>query len=160
MPSEHANIEVANLGSFMTAAHAAGVTGPAPTELTPDEFHDEMVATLKDFYTSFIKEGYADKIADASSASERAEIRESMKVDLDAFDPDYIEGDEIMSDYIFDRYADNEPYLDRFGVPVPEEKIDVINFSFFTDLAGIGLSKTFVFDRRTGEVLDEGDIND
>lgn len=155
-----ASIEVANLGSFMTSAHAAGVTGPPPTELSPTEFHDEMVSTLKEFYTEYIKDGYAYEISDASSAAERKELREAMKSDLDAFDADYIDGDEIMSDYIFDRYADNEPYLDRFGVPVPEDKIDVINFSFFTDLAGIGLSKTFVFDRRTGEVLDEGDIND
>ncbi len=32
--------------------------------------------------------------------------------------------------------------------------------SFYPDYAGIGLSMTFVFDNRTGEMIEEGEMQD
>lgn len=155
-----ADITVTNAGRFHLSAHDAGVTGAGPTTVSREEYSSKMESTLKDWYTEYITEGYDYELSGNLTGAERRSLIEDRQNDLDSFSLDYIEGDEIFSDYIYDRYDSGEPYLDDNGLPIPQDELDIINFSFFTDLAGIGLSKTFVFDRRTGDVVDEGDIND
>ncbi len=63
-------------------------------------------------------------------------------------------------DHIEDRYDNDEPYLDAHGRAIPKEALEPVTLSMFPEYAGIGLSKAFLFDTRTGELIDEGDIMD
>lgn len=154
-----ADIQVTKLGGFLQAAKAAGVTGPAQPDISRDAYDKIVDDTLRSFYEGHIRDGYEYEMSNASP-SERTELRAAMKNDLDNFDPSMINPDEYFYDMILDNYGANEPYVDRFGVPVPLDSIDVLCFDFFSDLDGIGLSKTFVFDRRNGNLIDEGDLQD
>ena len=118
--------------------------------------YDKIVDnTLRDFYESHVRDGYTYEMANASPP-ERAERRDAMKNGPDHFDLSMTNPGEYFYKMFLEHYNANEPYVTRFGVTVPLDSIDVINFDFFNDLDGIGLSKTFVFDRRNGNQLDEG----
>jgi len=155
----HANIAVIGNGAFLQAAHRAGVTGPAPTAISSQEFDAIVRDTTRNFYMSFLEGSYADDLARASSPAERQRVLDAWEADKGNYDF-MIEPNDYWTDRVADQYANGEPYLDKFGRPVPEDDVEIDDFQFFTDHAGIGLSKVFVFDRRTGELLDEGDIMD
>jgi hypothetical protein len=132
----------------------------APGRLSQAEFDRKTLEHMRQWYRDHLRDGYESELADASTAAERAQIRanwDSDKADDPAADA---EGDELWEDNVEYQYDDGEPYRDANDAKVPYEDVVVVGMSFYTELAGIGLSKTFVFDRHTGEVLEEGDIQD
>lgn len=132
----------------------------APGRLSQAEFNRKTEEYMRQWYQNYLKEGYEDQIANASDAAERDRLRrywDEDKADDPAADA---EGDELWEDHVEWQYDNDEPYRDANDAKVPHEDVVVVGFSFFTNLAGIGLSKTFVFDRHTGELLEEGDIQD
>jgi hypothetical protein len=96
----------------------------------------------------------------ADSAGERGRLREAMREDLANFSLELDAPNEATSDWIDDRYASNEPYLDRNGVVIPLDDLEITAFYFSPDIAGIGLSKDFVFDRVTGAHVDDFEVQD
>jgi hypothetical protein len=73
---------------------------------------------------------------------------------------DLSEGDDLWTEEVDERYSNGDGYRDATGAVVPRAKVRIYSLSFMPEHAGIGLSKAFVFDGRTGAVLDEGDIQD
>lgn len=136
---------------------------PAPvTGLTPAEFEARATETMRDWYLEWVRDSYADDLADATTDAERQQIRDRMAYDLD-WDNVEVMGDEYdyYADEIADRYEyDNDPYLDASGQPIPRAALETRTLSMFPEFAGIGLSKVYLFDGRTGDVIDESDIID
>lgn len=155
-----ADISVTSFPAFRTAANAADVIGPAPDPISGDAFTAAMETTIHEWYNDWIRSAYDDEISYAETPEERAEINAAMRTDLENFSLELDAPNESTADWISDRYASDDPYLDQSGVPVPEDALEITTFYFSPDCAGIGLSKDWVFDRRTGEHLDDFDVND
>lgn len=132
----------------------------APGRISQAEFNRKVEEHLRQWYQDYLRDGYEDDIANADTAAERERLRrwwDEDKADDPAADA---EGDEVWEDHVEYQYDDGQPYRDANDAKVPYDDVVVVGMSFFSNLAGIGLSKTFVFDRHTGEVLEEGDIQD
>jgi len=132
----------------------------APGRISQAEFNRRTEEYIRNWYQEYLKEGYEDQIANASDAAERDRLRrywDEDKADDPAADA---EGDEYWEDSVEEQYDNGDAYRDANDAKVPYEDTVVVGMSFFSNLAGIGLSKTWVFDRHTGEVLEEGDIQD
>jgi hypothetical protein len=157
-----ADIEVGTYPAFLKSAHAADVTGAGPTDHLPAAEYDAKVeAVAKDYWASFL-EGWQDEIDNATDPARKAELKEKWDTELADFGMNELMEDEYKKDDIkveYD-YDDGFRYHDRFGVEIPFESLDFVSFSFYSDLAGIGLSKSWVFDKRTGEVVEEGPLMD
>jgi hypothetical protein len=152
-----ADIAIVPEGRFFLAAHAAGVTGPGPTPIDPNDFVAIRDAYIKEFITEWMEEGYEDAIA--SEPHREQELRDEWASDLQYLSWE-IEPNDYWIDMVYDRYASGDPYLDKLGRPVPEDQVEVFDAAWGSDLAGIILSVPLIMDRRTGEVLDQGDIRD
>lgn len=154
-----ADITVARHGAFLMAATEAGVVESASARITDAQYSAKVTDTLRGFYESYINDGYDDALMGADSPSDADWLEGQRATELAAFDPWY-EGSEMWDDDIDWQYENGQPYLDTDGAVVPRDDVSTVAFSFFPELDGIGLSKVFVFDRRTGNVLDEGDVMD
>jgi hypothetical protein len=66
-----------------------------------------------------------------------------------------VEADAKAKDLIDDRYANSSPYLDRVGRPVPREHVVALRYTFAARTKWYKVTKVFVFDRRTGDVLED-----
>lgn len=130
---------------------------PSPG-VTAAQAHQKAEDYVRSWYLEDLKEGYENDLVGAS-ASERADIMARWTEDKQ-HGLDLWEGDDFFEGFVDDDYADGNPYRDAHGRVVPRDKLLVITASMFTNRAGIGLSKVFVFDGRTGEYLDESDIRD
>lgn len=132
------------------AAPGPGVTAAQAAQKAEDY--------VRNWYLEDLREGYERDLVGAS-ASERARLianwNEDKQSGLDTW-----EGDDFFEGFVDEDYADGSPYRDSHGRVVPRDDLLVITASMFTNRAGIGLSKVFVFDGRTGEYLDESDIRD
>jgi hypothetical protein len=118
---------------------------------------------LQDWYTDWVTEAYVDDLADPNlTADERRKLEEQRDEDLDFDMVEIMFGHWWFDEDIEERYGpyNPDPFLDANGQVIPKSALEVIDLSMFPNFAGIGLSKAFVFDTRTGEILDEGDIQD
>lgn len=132
---------------------------PTPGELSEAKFLEKAHKAILEWYVADIEETYESLLADADDEAEKKELLEDKKTDLDTDMVEFMD-DEYFSEWVDDRYEDENPYLDAHGKAIPRAKVRVIALSMYPEYAGIGLSKTFVFDSRTGEIIDEGDIQD
>lgn len=154
-----AEIGVGPWMKFLAAADAAGVQGPpAPGTLTSAAFDAMATKHIEDWYTDDVKESYDHQISNASTPAERDQLMADRQEDLDTGVD--IVSDSYWEDMVDDQYEYDSPYKDAFGQDVPRDNVVVMAASFYPVYAGIGLSKTFVFDDRNGNLLDEGDIMD
>ncbi len=132
----------------------------APGRLSAAEFNRKSEEYMRQWYLDYLEGGYEDELLNASTAAERAAIQANWDEDK-ADDPAAdAQGDELWEDHVDDIYDNDSPYRTVGGQPIPKSDVVVSGMSFFSNLAGIGLSKTFVFDRHTGLLLEEGDIQD
>lgn len=126
--------------------------------ITAAELRRRVDAELERWYREYTEETYAELIAGAD-ASERADLLRQRDDDLRDGCEVYV-GDDLFEEGIDERYADGDPYRTPDGREVPRASVKVFGVSMFPAHAGIGLTKSFAFDARTGAVLDEGDIQD
>lgn len=133
----------------------------APGRLSQAEFDRRTTEYMRQWYQDHLASGYQDELADASTAAERKRIQDNWDSDK-ADDPaSDAQGDEYWEDHVEDLYDNDSPYRTvASGQPIPKDDVVVYGMSFYTEMAGIGLSKSFVFDRHTGLLLEEGDIQD
>lgn len=142
------------------------VVPPAPTSLTEAEFDRAASETIRDWYVDWVEESYADELEDARNEGDADRVRELEESRATDLDPDAYEvyDGEPYSDWFTDdidyRYDDGDPFLDDNGVAIPREALSIKYVSMFPEFAGIGLSKIFVFDARTGDVVETSDIID
>lgn len=141
------------VGETFRPANASG-------RLSQAAFNRATDAYIRQWYEEYLREGYADDLANASSAAERRRVQESWDADKAEDPTDMVAGSELWDDSVDESYDNKDYYRDAQGRAIPRADVIVYEFSFFTNLAGIGLSKTLIFDRHTGELLDEGDIQD
>jgi hypothetical protein len=134
----------------------------ASTTLTAAEFEAKARQTMFDWYLEDVREYYESELADTSlTADERRRLEESRDIDMDTDNLEVYDQDDYWNDAVRERYEyDNDPYQDANGNAIPQSAVEVRGLSMYPEYAGIGLSKTWVFDSRTGDVLEEGDIQD
>ncbi|MGE0709973.1 MAG: hypothetical protein AB7N76_25580 [Planctomycetota bacterium] len=149
--------------SFWRWIQSSGKKQAAPTGpgLSDAAFAEATRDSIEAWYRDYIEEGYADELASAATAAERQRLEDRKQADLD-FDSaaEIMDGDDYWDDEIDDQYSNGQKYRDDFGQEIPRKDVVVKALSFFPELAGIGLSKVFVFHRVTGKLLDEGDVQD
>jgi len=155
-----AEVTVTDYNAFRSAANRAGVVGGRPNTIGRDAFTAEMESTIHGWYDGYVREMYDDELSYADTAPERERLREAMRADLASFSCELDAPNEATADWIDDRYANNEPYLDNNGVPIPLDDLEITAFYFSPEIAGIGLSKDWVFDRVTGERVDDFEVQD
>jgi hypothetical protein len=131
---------------------------PPPSTLSAAEFRRVSRDAMDEWYSEWIEDYYTDALADATTDAERDELRADRDTDRDLSNNEVME-DEYFEEYVDDRYP-GRPYLDEHGQEIPRAAIEVLMLSMAPEFAGIGLSKTFAFDKRTGEIVDEGDLQD
>ncbi len=139
---------------------------PAVTTLTPSQYLDIRDGTLKDWYLEDTRDYYDNELANPNlTADERRGLEEDRDYDMDFSNNEIMSGDWWFDEQIEDRYygsdpSQHNPYLDADGRAIPKDALDAVTLSMYPEHAGIGLSKAFLFDMRTGEVIDEGDLMD
>lgn len=119
----------------------------------------KVEAALKDWYTDWTKETYESLLAEAEP-SQRAALIAQRDQDLDFSNNDVIAGDDFFEEQVDERYDSGDGYLRADGSKVERQDVKVYCLSMFPEHAGIGLSKCFAFDARTGELLEEGELVD
>lgn len=122
------------------------------------ELRRRVEAELNRWYREYTQETYAELIQSAS-ASERLTLLAQRDEDL-RDGCEVLEGDDVFEESVDERYANGDPYRTPDGRAVPRASVKVFVVSMFPAHAGIGLSKSFAFDARTGALLDEGDLQD
>ena len=133
----------------------------AVTAITAAELQARVERHVRDWYTRYTNTTYVSLTAAATTAAERARLAAARTRDLDfAATCELTEGDDDWSERTDDLYAAGNGYRDANGAVVPRAKVRIFALSFMPEHAGIGLSKAFVFDGRTGAVLEEGDVQD
>jgi hypothetical protein len=152
-----ADIQVIPHGKFLISANAAGVTGPAPDPLTDAEFRAARSELCMGWLKDWLTEGYEDDIAD--EPHRETELRAALEEELRYADYE-IEPNEYWFDSVEDDYAAGNGYRDNDGRLIPLDDLEIFDMSFGSDRAGIILSVAMVMDRRTGRLLDQGDIQD
>lgn len=135
-------------------------TPAAPANLSYAAFSKKTKEAIEGWYTNYINEGYDEQIANASTAAERVKLEEGRKNDLDLDMIEIMDGHWWFDESIDEDYDNGDVFRDAAGKKIERKDVIVFTLSFYPDLAGIGLSKGFVFHRQTGELLDEGDIQD
>jgi hypothetical protein len=157
-----ADIGVGRWANFLKAAEDAGVTGGTPADgLSPAAYEAKRDTFIHGWWRDYVMNSWDYELENTTGA-ERDRALEMRETDLHAYDNglELVE-DEYTEEDIDERYEWSDmPYTDRFGVEVPRDAIEVIALSMFPEFAGIGLSVTFAFDKRTGEVLEEFDVMD
>jgi hypothetical protein len=133
----------------------AAPTGP----ISAAELRRRVDAALARWHREWTTETYTALLADADP-SERADLERQRDADLDFSSNEVIEGDDLWEDNVDEAYHNDDPYHRADGSVVRRSDVKVYVLSMFPEHAGIGLSKAFVVDRRTGEVLEEGDLQD
>lgn len=123
------------------------------------ELRRRVDAELRRWHREYTEETYADLLASASAA-ERPDLLRQRDEDLRFEDNEVIAGDDVFEEQIDERYDDGDPYRAPDGQAVPRASVKVYVLSMFPAHAGIGLSKTFAFDARSGALLDEGELQD
>lgn len=141
------------VGETFRPSNASGRLSQADFNKATDDY-------IRAWYQDYLREGYAAELASASSAAERARIQANWDADKAEDPTEMVEGSELWDDSVDESYDTKDYYRDAQGRAIPREDVIAYEFSFFTNLAGIGLSKTLIFDRHTGELLEEGDIQD
>jgi len=141
---------------------------PAPGELTDAQLLEKAHGIMRDWYLEDVRDHYDREIAEAEndaslSATERAarlkSLREARAIDEDFSNTEFVDDDYFLENIQYS-YENDEPFRDAYGAIIPFEKVKVIALSMYPEYAGIGLSKTWAFDSRTGAVLEEGDVQD
>lgn len=130
-------------------------TGP----ITAAELRRRVERELARWHRDYTTEVYAGLLADAAPA-DRADLERQRDLDLDFSSNEVIEGDDMWEENVAEAYSNDDPYHRADGSLVRRSDVRIFVLSMFPEHAGIGLSKTFVVDRRTGEVLEEGDVTD
>jgi len=151
-----ANIAVVDHDNFLSSANAAGAVGGAPTPVTPTEYTQIRNDTIAAWLTDWLEEGYADEII--REPSRKVELEAELKVELDNMDWER-EDAPWFSGWVEDQYPNN-PYRDAAGRDIPHAALEIFDMSWGSDLAGIILGVPMVFDKRTGEFVDQGDMHD
>jgi hypothetical protein len=151
------DIGVGRWAKFLKAAEAAGAV-PQPDDAVDATTYDAIIEkTMRDWYNDMVESAYEDEFTDATPA-ERQKLLADKQEDLDNF------GDFVSDDYagenIDEMYEWQGPYMDANGLPIPRDSLDVVALSMYPNFAGIGLSKTFVFDKRNGNLVDDFDMQD
>lgn len=130
------------------------------TPISAAELQARVERHVKDWYTRYTNTTYVALTADATTAAERARLAAARTRDLDFAETcELTQGDDDWEGYVDDHYTSGG-YRDANGAVVPRTSVRIYSLSFMPEHAGIGLSKAFVFDGRTGALLDEGDIQD
>jgi hypothetical protein len=134
--------------------------------LSRSEYEDARDGTIKDWYLDDTREYYDNELSDPNlTADERRDLEESRAIDMDFSNNEIMNEDWWFEDEIEDRYygsdpANHDPFLDADGRAIPKDALEAVTLSMYPEHAGIGLSKAFLFDTRTGELIDEGDVMD
>ncbi len=154
----HADITIGRWARFVIAAEAAGAID-RDVSVDPADAQAQISAGVAAWYDAYVRDAYEDDIANADGAAERAQLLADMQADLDdGFNLDA--PDEHIVDSIEWQYEHSGPYTDASGSPVPFDDLEIMRLDMFPRFAGIGLSVHFVFDRRTGGMLEEFDVMD
>lgn len=132
----------------------------AVTPVSAAELQARVERHVRDWYTRYTNTTYVSLTAAATTAAERARLAAARTRDLDFTETcELTQGDDTWEGYVDDHYTAGG-YRDANGAVVPRTAVKIYSLSFMPEHAGIGLSKAFVFDGRTGALLDEGDIQD
>ena len=127
--------------------------------ITAAELRRRVDRELARWHREYTTEVYKGLLADAAPA-ERPALEAKRALDLDFASNEVIVGDDQWEDDIYEAYTNDDPYHRADGSLVLRTDAKVYVLSMFPEHAGIGLSKTFVFDARTGQLLDQGDVTD
>lgn len=129
-----------------------GIVGgltPAGEPLAAAELDALVEQHLRAWYRDMTLEGYEPALSDPNlTEQERKELLELRELDLDFDSVANIARD---ADLDYWEYEDFE---------IPRAFVAGYTIDWFGDLAGIGLSKAWAYDARSGEVIAEGDIMD
>jgi hypothetical protein len=137
------------------------VTSTSTGPLSAAELRARVERDVKAWYERYTRDVYADLLAGATTAAERARLTAQRAEDLDfATVCEVTEGDDAWEEDIHEAYANDDPYRTAAGDVVPRSAVKVYVLSMMPAHAGIGLSKVFVLDGRTGATLHEGDVTD
>lgn len=133
----------------------AAPTGP----LSATELRRRVDAALERWHREYTTEVYAGLLADAAPA-DRPALERKRDEDLVFANNEIIEGDDMWEENVDEAYHNDDPYSRADGSRVLRSDVKIYVLSMFPEHAGIGLSKAFIVDARTGEVLEEGDLTD
>jgi hypothetical protein len=148
------------------SAEGDRLQAPPVTTLSRADYEAIRDQVIDGWYLDDVREHYTRELADPSlSPDERQKLEAARDIDMDVSNNEILDGDWWFEQQLDERYDDPtppyyDPYLDAHGRPIPKDALEPVTLSMFPEYAGIGLSKSFLFDTRTGELIDEGDIQD
>ncbi|MDC3379500.1 hypothetical protein OAX78_04385, partial [Planctomycetota bacterium] len=131
-------------------------TAPAVARLSEAEFLRAVERELRRWHADYIDDHYEGALSDADE-DDVAELQEAWKADLADGEVMNVTSDQ---DWVDSHDYEDDPERDSHGRIVPIEELRVYALSIYPEFAGIGLGKPMLFDRRTGEVLYEYDMQD
>lgn len=152
-----ADIKIANYETFSRKASEVGATGSGPDPITGAQLHAKIDEAVSEWYRSHIEDHYEYELGEATTDAERSRILADRQTDLDAG----AEWEKMSLDNAsWFESVDDGDVTDRLGRPLNRSDLVEVAVSFFPEYAGIGLGTYFLVDKRTGDVLDQGDIVD
>ena len=140
-------------------ARGERVTSAQPGPLSAAALEEKVQAALKRWHADYTNDTYESLLAEADPG-ERQNLLAQRARDLDFSNNDVSSGDDLFEELVDDRYGSDDGYLRADGSRVERQDVRVYSLSMFPEHAGIGLSISFAFDARTGELLEEGEIVD